>query len=122
MTLVKRLSLRRMLGFFMAIAAFLTAFLAAYNEVEFHKDFYQQQVNYTVKMLSDACRQAEQQLSNITEILHQLALKGSISKFCKMSAWERNKVYEYIQILIDSYTETNQCVAAVALALAEMAE
>lgn len=115
MTLLKRLSLRTMLGCFMAVAAFLTVFLGVYNEFEFHKDFYQQQVDYTCKMLNDACHQAKQKLTDIAEMLNQLSAKSSISGYCEMSAPERMRVYEYIKILVDSYTETNSCVVALYL-------
>lgn len=114
-TLLKRLSLRTMLGCFMAVAAFLTVFLGVYNEFEFHKDFYRQQVDYTCKMLSDACHQAQQKLSDVTKMLNQLSAKSRISSYCEMSALERMRVYEYIKILVDTYTETNSCVIALYL-------
>ena len=59
--------------------------------------------------------QAQQKLSDVTNMMNQLSAKSRISSYCEMSALERMRVYEYIKILVDTYTETNSCVIALYL-------
>lgn len=56
---LNRLSLREMLCIFMVVAMLLTVFVCVKNEIAFYRDFYQQQVNYTDKILNDASGQIE---------------------------------------------------------------
>lgn len=99
----------------MVVAMLLTAFVCVQNEIEFHQDFYQQQVNYTHKMLNDACGQIEQKWSDLTERLNVLSNKRIIYRYCEMTALERMEAHQYIQILVDSYTELDNSMVALYL-------
>lgn len=99
----------------MVVAMLLTVFVCVKNEIAFYRDFYQQQVNYTDKILNDASGQIEKKWSDLTQRLNVLSNKSIIYKYCEMSALERMEAHQYIQILVDSYTELDNSMVALYL-------
>lgn len=112
---MRRLSLRKMLVYYMVIATLLTSLVGLVIEKGYNRDFYQQQIDYTEKILGDVCRLAEQELEDITDVLFLLAEKNSVYNFCLNSPAERYEAYKYIRVALDSFTETETSVVALYL-------